>query len=111
MRVCQHCERTIVKDETGAWIDPEASGDDSVWRESCDAHDTFTAEHEPVTDDGERHRFVAMPYGVKPGGDGWTGMLIAQGIHAKALTFTRKLVVGCDVWRLDMGQWRYWGHP
>lgn len=30
------------------WIDPEATGDDSIWRETCDAHDTFVAEHEPV---------------------------------------------------------------
>lgn len=46
---CRHCTRTIVN-EGGAWIDPEApvTGDDSVWRETCDAHDTFTAEHEPV---------------------------------------------------------------
>jgi hypothetical protein len=43
---CRHCGRPIVQDK-GAWVDPEAMGDDSVWREVCDAHDTFTAEHEP----------------------------------------------------------------
>lgn len=43
---CRHCGRTIVN-EDGRWIDPEATGDDSVWRETCDAHDTFAAEHEP----------------------------------------------------------------
>jgi hypothetical protein len=43
---CVHCRREIHLVD-GAWIDPAATGDDSVWRESCDAHDTFTAEHEP----------------------------------------------------------------
>lgn len=48
---CRHCGRTIIKvEEDGvyAWIDPLAMGDDSVWRETCDSHDTFTAEHEPL---------------------------------------------------------------
>lgn len=44
---CQHCGRQIIKDAAGRWIDPEATGDDSIWRETCDRHDTFTAEHEP----------------------------------------------------------------
>jgi hypothetical protein len=44
--VCVHCERELVQDSDGRWIDPEATGDDSVWRETCDRHDTFTAEHE-----------------------------------------------------------------
>lgn len=48
---CRHCQRHIVS-ENGRWIDPEApatpeDGDDHIWRETCDAHDTFTAEHEP----------------------------------------------------------------
>lgn len=43
---CQHCERPIVWTLAG-WADPQAKGDDSVWRLACDAHDTFTAEHEP----------------------------------------------------------------
>lgn len=43
---CAHCGRRIVKSNVG-WIDPEATGDDAMWRVSCDAHDTFTAEHEP----------------------------------------------------------------
>lgn len=43
---CRHCGRTIEQVE-GAWIDPEATGDDSVWRETCDEHDTFVADHEP----------------------------------------------------------------
>lgn len=46
---CQHCGRLIVQHD-GRWIDPEATGDDSVWRETCDRHDTFTAEHEPVSE-------------------------------------------------------------
>jgi hypothetical protein len=46
---CAHCGRTIVQDGD-RWVDPEASGDDIVWRETCDQHDTFTAEHEPVSE-------------------------------------------------------------
>lgn len=44
---CLHCERVIVFDPVDGWVDPEADGDDVIWRESCDRHDTFTAEHEP----------------------------------------------------------------
>jgi len=45
---CRYCHRYIVFDAPeGCWIDPEATGDDSIWREACDDHDTFTAEHEP----------------------------------------------------------------
>lgn len=47
---CKHCGRSIQQDENeqGLWIDPEATGDDSVWRETCDQHDTFEAQHEPL---------------------------------------------------------------
>jgi hypothetical protein len=46
---CRHCGRRVVKDIEGRWVDPEATGDDSVWRETCDAHeDDFVAAHEPV---------------------------------------------------------------
>jgi len=43
---CLHCDRAIVK-QHGAWMDPEATSDDSVWRFTCDRHDTMQAEHEP----------------------------------------------------------------
>jgi hypothetical protein len=46
---CQHCGRSITQDNNGVWVDPEATGDDSIWRETCQSHDTFTAEHEPVS--------------------------------------------------------------
>lgn len=46
MRACEHCHRPIIL-ASGVWVDPEATGDDAVWRETCDSHDTFTAEHEP----------------------------------------------------------------
>lgn len=49
---CRHCQRRVILIH-GRWIDPEATGDDAVWRETCDAHDTFTAEHEPAV--CERH--------------------------------------------------------
>lgn len=45
---CRHCQRRIVKDNEKGWIDPEANGDDAIWRETCDAHDTFEADHEPA---------------------------------------------------------------
>ncbi len=44
---CRHCGRAIVL-EGGNWIDPNATGDDSVWRDTCDSHDTRQAEHEPA---------------------------------------------------------------
>ena len=44
---CTHCEREITKSHDGPWVDPLATGDDSVWRETCDSHDTFIADHEP----------------------------------------------------------------
>lgn len=46
---CKHCGRSIILDGD-RWVDPEATGDDSVWRETCDGHDTFEAEHEPEGD-------------------------------------------------------------
>lgn len=50
--ICKWCGRAIVPGDPGEypWVDPEATGDDSMWRETCDSHDTFTAEHEPVSD-------------------------------------------------------------
>lgn len=45
---CRHCGRSIVNDQNDGWIDPEATGDDSMWRETCDEHDTREANHEPV---------------------------------------------------------------
>lgn len=50
MTTCAHCGRSIERDALDGWIDPLATDDDSVWRETCDAHDTFRAEHEPSID-------------------------------------------------------------
>lgn len=50
---CRHCGRPIKKSSDGAWFDPEASGDDAVWRLTCDSHDTFEADHEPIEAEGE----------------------------------------------------------
>ena len=44
---CLHCGRAIVK-ISDAWIDPEATGDDAIWREGCDSNKTFQALHEPT---------------------------------------------------------------
>jgi hypothetical protein len=45
---CIHCGRVVVKGEPGEyeWVDPEATGDDKNWRETCDSNDTFLANHE-----------------------------------------------------------------
>jgi hypothetical protein len=51
---CLFCKRAIVLVD-GLWIDPEATGDDSIWREVCDSHDTFIADHVPVL---TKHREV-----------------------------------------------------
>jgi hypothetical protein len=56
---CIHCGRSIVLD-VDVWVDPEATGDDAVWRETCDAHDTFTAEHEPALTDAQRRALVVL---------------------------------------------------
>lgn len=49
---CVHCERPIVSSSEDGWVDPEATGDDVVWRETCDRHDTFVADHEPKVECG-----------------------------------------------------------
>lgn len=46
---CRHCGRDIVKHSLDGWVDPEATGDDSIWRETCDSNDTErAAPHEPA---------------------------------------------------------------
>ena len=46
--LCRHCTRIINQDADGRWIDPEADGDDIIWRETCDAnHEDRIAAHEP----------------------------------------------------------------
>ena len=43
---CVHCSREIVLDDD-VWVDLEADGDDTIWREVCDSHDSFVATHDP----------------------------------------------------------------
>ena len=43
--MCRWCAREIEQVD-GVWIDPNATGDDEIWRETCDAHDTIHADHE-----------------------------------------------------------------
>lgn len=53
MSTCRHCQRTIIFDpEYRGWVDPEASGDDLMWRETCDEVLLFSAEHEPEESPG-----------------------------------------------------------
>lgn len=47
LALCRHCGRRIIFTAHDGWIDPEASGDDVIWREGCDQHDTFEMRHEP----------------------------------------------------------------
>jgi hypothetical protein len=47
---CKRCKRTIELVD-GTWVDPEATGDDSIWRETCEAnHEDRVAAHEPDSD-------------------------------------------------------------
>jgi hypothetical protein len=46
---CKHCGRSITQ-KNGTWVDINATGDDAMWRETCDANETTTAEHEPASD-------------------------------------------------------------
>lgn len=55
MLECKHCGRNLVdigEDSLYRYVDPFAGTDiefgDGIWRETCDSHDTFTAEHEPL---------------------------------------------------------------
>jgi hypothetical protein len=46
---CRHCDRRIVWSEDDGWVDPDADGDDLIWRETCDSnHEDRIAAHEPV---------------------------------------------------------------
>lgn len=45
---CRHCLRNIVFDMHAGWVDPEATGDDGMWRTTCDSnHGDRIAAHEP----------------------------------------------------------------
>lgn len=46
---CRYCQRIIVN-EQGVWVDPNATGDDEVWRECCDSHHVWDNTHEPYTE-------------------------------------------------------------
>lgn len=49
---CRHCGRVLHHSKAEGWYCPEATGDDTIWRQSCEDHDTFTAEHEPEEEAG-----------------------------------------------------------
>lgn len=64
MNTCFHCGRSIVPGarHERAWVDPEApatpeQGDDHIWRETCDANDSFTADHAPDHRNLNRQQF------------------------------------------------------
>lgn len=48
MATCRHCDRPIMHVESEGWVDPKATGENGVWRTTCERHDTFEAEHEPA---------------------------------------------------------------
>jgi hypothetical protein len=43
--ICDHCGRVVEQTDEG-WADPEATGDDEIWRLVCDENDSFLANHE-----------------------------------------------------------------
>jgi len=45
MSTCKHCARPVELTDEG-WVDPEATGDDSLWYFVCDENETFPSEHE-----------------------------------------------------------------
>jgi hypothetical protein len=46
---CRHCDRRIVDNPDDGLVDPEAEGDDIMWRETCDAnYEDRIAAHEPT---------------------------------------------------------------
>lgn len=47
---CHYCGRGIVHTDADGWIDPTATGDDAIWREVCDSHDTVIADHVPAAE-------------------------------------------------------------
>lgn len=94
MTACQYCNRRIVR-RNGAWIDPLATGDDSLWRHTCDSNDTFAAEHAPAAAvreycpvgelTGNRHTYVAGRGVVVPwhvAGDPRPGVEVCHACHA-----------------------------
>ncbi len=42
---CVYCNRAVTMTDDG-WADPEATGDDEIWRLVCDENDSFLANHE-----------------------------------------------------------------
>lgn len=45
MSTCIHCHRDVTLTDEG-WADPEATGDDAIWRFVCDENGSFPANHE-----------------------------------------------------------------
>lgn len=43
-RSCAYCSRPVVPTADG-WADPEATGDDLIWRFTCDENSSFPSEH------------------------------------------------------------------
>jgi hypothetical protein len=48
---CFHCGRTITATPTG-WADMQATGDDKIWRYTCDENDTYPSDHESAVNLG-----------------------------------------------------------
>lgn len=47
---CIGCGRQLNNEPGEGWVDREASlnSDDAMWRETCEASETFSAEHSPL---------------------------------------------------------------
>lgn len=64
---CRYCGRTVTQTDEG-WVDTEATGDDRVWRETCDANESFFANHAPMPTLSERMDFDHV---IQVNPDGW----------------------------------------
>lgn len=60
---CRFCGHEVTQTPDGTWVAPDATGDDSVWREHCPDNDTErAAPHDP-----ERDRYAAQhPHYLTP---------------------------------------------
>jgi len=100
--LCRHCDRTIV-DEHGVWIDPEATGDDRIWRETCDDHDTFAADHEPHPP-AEQH-LTAKPSELVPSHA--SAQWIITGTSVPATPGQVAMALGAPIDDDHRGEWRW----
>lgn len=50
MKNCIYCNRAVTLTDEG-WADPNATGDDEIWRLVCDQNGSFPATHDTTKGD------------------------------------------------------------